>query len=172
MNSNEMKIRGELERDVERDLEDEIKEGICQLALRLHRLYKHQEERNTKDLSIDDHGTREDTRGTNTKALSEVNINIKMEGGTKIEIKEIKKEARRSRFNKVSSNVKRMITTRPPKFDWTQSLRSGPTPVTGYNKIDTSKKQIKNIVNKNDQHNVKASKVMGKKNTRGLKFGS
>ncbi|KAG5609124.1 hypothetical protein H5410_020405 [Solanum commersonii] len=108
MNSIEMKIRGELERDVERDLEDEIKEGICQLALRLHRLYKHQEERNTRK-SIDDHGT-------NTKALSEVNINIKMEGGKKIEIKETKKEARRPISNKALNNMQRMVSTRPPKF--------------------------------------------------------
>ncbi|XP_015072880.1 uncharacterized protein LOC107017120 [Solanum pennellii] len=168
MNSIEMKIREELERDVERDLEDEIKEGICQLALRLHRLYKHQEENNTKK-SIDDHGTRDITRGTNTKALSEVNINIKMEGGTKIEIKETKKEAHRPRSNKVSSNVERMVSTRPPKFDWTQSLRSGQTPITGYDKIDTSRKQVKNIISKNGQQNVKVIKSVGKKSTRGLK---
>ncbi|XP_004236705.1 uncharacterized protein [Solanum lycopersicum] len=170
MNSIEMKIRGELERDVERDLEDEIKEGICQLALRLHRLYKHQEENNTKkSLSIDDHGTRDITRGTTTKALSEVNINIKMEGGTKIEIKETKKEAHRPRSNKVSSNMEGMVSTRLPKFDWTQSLRSGQTPITGYDKIDTSRKQIKNISSKNGQQNVKVIKSVGGKSTRGLK---
>ncbi|KAG5609129.1 hypothetical protein H5410_020410 [Solanum commersonii] len=165
MNSIEMKIRGELERDVERDLEDEIKEGICQLALRLHRLYKHQEERNTRK-SIDDHGTRDNTRGTNTKALSEVNINIKMEGGTKIEIKETKKEARRPISNKALNNMQRMVSTRPPKFDWTQSLRSGQTHITGYDKIDTSRKQV---TNKNGQQNVKFIKSVGKKSTRGLK---
>ncbi|KAL3370395.1 hypothetical protein AABB24_007436 [Solanum stoloniferum] len=166
MNSIEMKIRGELERDVERDLEDEIKEGICQLALRLHRLYKHQEERNTRK-SIDDHGTRDKTRGTNTKALSEVNINIKMEGGTKIEIKETKKEARRPISNKALNNMQRMVSsTRPPKFDWTQSLRSGQTHITGYDKIDTSRKQV---TNKNGQQNVKFIESAGKKSTRGLK---
>ncbi|MCD7463193.1 hypothetical protein HAX54_050140 [Datura stramonium] len=166
MNAEEMKIRGELEKDVERDLEDEIKEGICQLALRLHRLYKHQEERNTKK-SIDDPGTRDGARGTNTKALSEVNINIKMEGGTKIEIKEIKKEARRpSSKAPAASNVERMVSsTRSPKFDWTQSLRSsGPTPVTGYNKIDRFRNQAKNIANKNGQ-----LENMEKKSTRRLK---
>ncbi|XP_060185823.1 uncharacterized protein LOC132615272 [Lycium barbarum] len=155
MNTDEMKIRGELERDVERDLEDEIKEGICQLALRLHRLYKYQEERNTKK-SVDDIRT----KVKNTKALSEVNINIKMEGGTKIEIKEIKKEARRS--SKASSNAQRMVT-RPPKFDWTQSLRSGPTPITGYNKIDNFRNRAKSIVNKSGQQNV------GKQSARVLK---
>ncbi|XP_055802521.1 uncharacterized protein LOC129871591 [Solanum dulcamara] len=161
MNSNEMKIRGELEMDVERDLEDEIKEGMCRLALRLHRLYKHQEERNTKN-SIDDHGTRDNTRGTNTKALSEVNINIKMEGGTKIEIKEIKKEARHRSSYKASSKVQRMVSTRPPKFDWTQSLRSGSTPVTGYDKIDTFRKKV-------GQQNVKVVESTEKKSTKGLK---
>ncbi|KAM3338564.1 hypothetical protein P3S68_030650 [Capsicum galapagoense] len=167
MNSNEMKIRGELERDVERDLEDEIKEGICQLALRLHRLYKHQEERNNTKKAIDDHGTRDNARGTSAKTLSEVNINIKMEGGTKIEIKEIKKEARRRSF-KVSSNVQRMVNTRPPKFDWTQSLRSGPTPVTGYNKIDNSRNRTKSTV-KSGQQNVKNSESVGTKSSNCLK---
>ncbi|KAJ8562578.1 hypothetical protein K7X08_031030 [Anisodus acutangulus] len=165
MNTDEMKIRGELEKDVERDLEDEIKEGICQLALRLHRLYKHQEERNTQK-SIDNLGTKDGMQGTNTKALSEVNINIKMEGGTKIEIKEIKKEARRS--SKASSNVQRMVT-RPSKFDWTQSLRSGPTPVTGYHKIDNFRNRAKSIVNKSGQQNVKVVDNVGEISTRGLK---
>ncbi|XP_009801508.1 uncharacterized protein [Nicotiana sylvestris] len=169
MNTNEMKIRGELERDVERDLEDEIKEGICQLALRLHRLYLHQEERNTKK-SANDLGATDGTHGTNTKALSEVNINIKMEGGTKIEIKEIKKKARRSssnlRSSKAASNV---MFTRPPKFDWTQSLRSEPTSVTGYTKIDSSRNRAKSIVNKNGQRKVKVVKDVEEKSARSLK---
>ncbi|XP_009599324.1 uncharacterized protein [Nicotiana tomentosiformis] len=171
MNTNEMKIRGELERDVERDLEDEIKEGICQLALRLHRLYLHQEERNTKK-SANDIGATDGTHGTNTKALSEVNINIKMEGGTKIEIKEIKKKARRSssnlRSSKVANNMQKM-NIRQPKFNWTQSLRSGPTPITGYTKIDSSSNRVKNIVNKSGQQNVKVAKVVGGKSLRSSK---
>nr|GMC62371.1 uncharacterized protein LOC109180280 [Ipomoea batatas] len=104
----EKKIWGELERDVERELEEEIKDGICKLALRLHRLYH------------------------DSKTLSEVSINIRMEGGTKIEIK---KEARRS-----SSSTRRGGAAPPPppprgqKFDWTNTLRSGPSHnPTGYN---------------------------------------
>ncbi|OIS99097.1 PREDICTED: uncharacterized protein LOC109231757 [Nicotiana attenuata] len=169
MNTNEMKIRGELERDVERDLEDEIKEGICQLALRLHRLYLHQEERNTKK-SANDLGATDGTHGTNTKPLSEVNINIKMEGGTKIEIKEIKKKARRSSSNlrspKAASNV---MFTRPPKFDWTQSLRSGSTPATSYTKIHSSRNRAKSMVNKSGQQNIKVIKDVGEKSTRNVK---
>ncbi|XP_019185317.1 PREDICTED: uncharacterized protein LOC109180280 [Ipomoea nil] len=124
----EKKIWGELERDVERELEEEIKDGICKLALRLHRLYSDRKERNNNN-----NGANSD----DSKTLSEVSINIRMEGGTKIEIKEIKKEARRS------STRRGAITVAPPppppprgqKFDWPNTLRSGPSHhPTGYNK--------------------------------------
>ena len=45
MSAEELKIRKELEMDVERDLEAEIKDGIYHLALRLHRLYQHQKKK-------------------------------------------------------------------------------------------------------------------------------
>ncbi|XVF59083.1 hypothetical protein PTKIN_Ptkin07bG0246300 [Pterospermum kingtungense] len=85
MSEEEWKIRGELESDIERDLEEEIKDGIYHLALRLHRLYQHRRERNALDIS-------ESGDHKKDKALSQVIISIKMEGGTKIEIKETKKE--------------------------------------------------------------------------------
>ncbi|KAL0396517.1 UNVERIFIED_CONTAM: hypothetical protein Scaly_0100100 [Sesamum calycinum] len=44
MSVEELKIREELERDVEKGLEEEIKDGIYRLALRLHRLYQHQKD--------------------------------------------------------------------------------------------------------------------------------
>ncbi|KAI9165594.1 hypothetical protein LWI28_017095 [Acer negundo] len=78
MSEEELKIRGELESEIESNLEEEIKDGIYHLALRLHRLYQNHKERNAKQAN---------------KTISEVNISIKMEGGTKIEIKEMKKEA-------------------------------------------------------------------------------
>nr|GME19390.1 uncharacterized protein LOC109180280 [Ipomoea batatas] len=111
MSSNEeKKIWGELERDVERDLEEEIKDGICKLALRLHRLYH------------------------DSKTLSEVSINIRMEGGTKIEIKEIKKEAHRSSSSTRRGGAPPPLPPRGQKFDWTNTLRSGPShSPTGYN---------------------------------------
>ncbi|KAG8373423.1 hypothetical protein BUALT_Bualt11G0022700 [Buddleja alternifolia] len=73
MSSEELKIREELEIEVERNLEEEIKKGICHLALKLHKLYKHQNDQ--------------------SRLITEVNINMKMEGGTIIRIREIKKRA-------------------------------------------------------------------------------
>ncbi|KAL3524875.1 hypothetical protein ACH5RR_013247 [Cinchona calisaya] len=126
MSSEELKIRGELEKDVERELEEEIKERICHLAFRLQRLYQQQKERNiANELTTYQQGT------TNNKILYEVNINIKMEGGTKIEIKEIKKQLRENRIrNPKTESVRRLVASAPSsakKFDWANSLRSGPS---------------------------------------------
>lgn len=102
--------------DVERDLEEEIKDGLCHLALRLHRLYQHQKERSASNL-----------------AFCEVNINIQMEGGTKIEIKETKKPAPAEkekgfppRPSSRSGNMKPVmkVGANIKKFDWAKSLRS------------------------------------------------
>lgn len=111
----ELKIRGELEMDIERDLEEEIKEEIYHLALRLHRLYHHQKERNG-----------ETQMNERRRTLSEVNINIKMEGGTKIEIKEIKREAREKGMSRLKNT--RGVHVDDQKFDWTKSLRGGSGP--------------------------------------------
>nr|GMC57219.1 uncharacterized protein LOC109180280 [Ipomoea batatas] len=142
----EKKIWGELERDVERELEEEIKDGICKLALRLHRLYRDQKERNNNNNENNNAANSDDSK----KTLSEVSINIRMEGGTKIEIKEIKKEARRS-----SSSTRRGGAPLPPprgqKFDWTNTLRSGPSHnPTGYNataSIQRKKKKNLGLIN-------------------------
>ncbi|XP_050207013.1 uncharacterized protein LOC126656478 [Mercurialis annua] len=102
MSEKEVEIRGELEMDIERDLEQEIKDGIYHLALRLHRLHHHQEKRN--------------------KIVSEVNISIKMEGGTKIEIKETKKELN-PHDHQEKAKAGRPRTAKSDKFDWEKSLR-------------------------------------------------
>ncbi|XP_027180133.1 uncharacterized protein LOC113778829 [Coffea eugenioides] len=128
MSAEELKIRGELEMDVERELEEEIKEGICHLAFRLQRLYQQQKERNAKELSK--LGIKGHQQGNaSSKILSEVNINIRMEGGTKIEIKEIKKQPGGNRMStlKSESTVRggiRPATDSAKKFDWAKSLRS------------------------------------------------
>lgn len=113
----ELKIRNELEMEVEKDLEEEIKDGLRHLALRLHRLYQHQKERSASKL-----------------AFCEVNINIQMEGGTKIEIKETKKPAlserekglppRPSSRSSGTMNPVTKVGTNTKKFDWAKSLRS------------------------------------------------
>ncbi|KAK3007687.1 hypothetical protein RJ639_013727 [Escallonia herrerae] len=129
MSAEELLIRGELEMDVERDLEEEIKDGIYHLVLRLHRLFLHQKERNGRKLLEQDAGNQQRAKG---KTLTEVNINIRMEGGTKIEIKEIKKEAMengRPRSSR-SANLQSMIVPNAKKFDWAKTLRSGPSPTT------------------------------------------
>ncbi|KAK3211203.1 hypothetical protein Dsin_015909 [Dipteronia sinensis] len=119
MSEEELKIRSELESEIESNLEEEIKDGIYHLALRLHRLYQNQKERNSKQVN---------------KTISEVNISIKMEGGTKIEIKEMKKEAapddKVRPWTSKSENIPRamVLVSNYKKFDWAKSLRSGKGP--------------------------------------------
>ncbi|XP_051143928.1 uncharacterized protein LOC127260260 [Andrographis paniculata] len=110
----ELKIKDELELKVEEDLEEEIKDGIYSLALKLHRLYQHKKKRAMK---LDDP----------KKQVSEVNINIKMQGGTTIEIKEMKRgggEGRSCLSPIPTQNPNPPPTHRPIKFDWSRSLRS------------------------------------------------
>lgn len=110
----ELKIRKELESEIEGELEEEIKDEIFGLAIRLHRLYQHQKER---------------TLGCN-KMFSEVNICIKMEGGTKIEIKEMKK-MKKNADRRVNVMKPMLVSScidkndKKKKFNWAESLRSG-----------------------------------------------
>lgn len=111
MSVEEMKIRGELEMDIERDLEEEIKDDIYHLALRLHRLYQHQMERSTREIK--------------GKMLTEVNVIIRMEGGTKIEVKETRKEipersGTRASATRVTGGIRVPDAT---NLDWAKSLR-------------------------------------------------
>ncbi|BBH05751.1 hypothetical protein Prudu_017235 [Prunus dulcis] len=129
----ELKIRSEVERDIERDLEEEIKDGICHLALRLHRLYQHQKERRSSSAAA--LAARDERKME--KAFCEVNINIKMEGGTKIEIKETKKPAPPDQkvpnwSGSRSENYAQPFVKMPrnsKKFDWAKTLRSNVGPV-------------------------------------------
>ncbi|XP_028769384.1 uncharacterized protein LOC114726832 [Neltuma alba] len=131
----ELKIRSELEMEVERDLEEEIKDGICNLSLRLHRLYQRQKERQMKEGSDEDN---------TTKALSEVNISIKMEGKTKVEIKETKKEAtgkghHRRSWSHRSEDMKLLVSrSNGGKVDWKKSLRAGSGNTVSVNKRNGS----------------------------------
>lgn len=117
-----MKIRGELEMEIERDLEEEIKDGIYLLALRLHRLYQQQKERNARESLLDNESV-----GRKKKILSEVNIIIRMDGGTKIEIKETKKEAPARRRTQASATQVTLGMPAPADigegYGWTKSLR-------------------------------------------------
>jgi hypothetical protein len=140
MSEKELKIRNELEIDIERDLEEEIKDGIYHHALRLHRLYQQQKERNAKKV-VPGFETRSQQRSNNTTLL-EVNISIRMEGGTKIEIKETKKEApdhekgpraRTSRSEKMQAPP--VPTTK--KFDWVKTLRSNAGPAVSLHQAKT-----------------------------------
>lgn len=121
--------------DIERELEEEIKDGIYHLALRLHRLYQHRKERSNK---------------SQVETLSEVNINIRMEGGTKVEIKEVTKKDQavpqklvRPRSSRSSENSKSVQFMRSKKqFDWVNSLRSDSGPVIVHKKIHGSQASL------------------------------
>lgn len=112
MSEEELRIREELECEIERDLEEEIKDGIYHYALRLHRLYQHKMERHAITGKC--------------KTLYEVNICIRMEGGIKIEIKETTKKEAPEKGQLTSA---RSLNAHPfnanKKFDWARSLRSG-----------------------------------------------
>ncbi|ESQ53268.1 hypothetical protein EUTSA_v10026515mg [Eutrema salsugineum] len=82
LSKEEERIRDELEMEIERNLEGEFKDGIYNLALKLRRLY---EQRREREESLD-------ASMRKSKRVLEVNISIKMEGDTKIEITERKKE--------------------------------------------------------------------------------
>ncbi|KAJ8771202.1 hypothetical protein K2173_025955 [Erythroxylum novogranatense] len=121
----ELKIRGELEMDIERDMEQEIKDGIYQLAIRLQHLYQRQQkERNAREVSKS--GAPKERKNKTT--LSEVNITIRLDGGTKIEIKESKKEIPETGRLKTQKhdNFHGLLSRRTNKFDWAKSLRSDP----------------------------------------------
>lgn len=133
MSVEELKIRRELEIDVERELEAELKDEIYRLGLKLHRLYQQQTERKL--------AREKNQKGVKkNKALSELNINIKMEGGTKIEIKETRKGAcenyahkpdvnitpdKMSNNSKLSEEKCTRRNSSDKKFDWTKTLRTG-----------------------------------------------
>ncbi|XP_068643994.1 uncharacterized protein [Aristolochia californica] len=106
LSDEERKIRIELETKIEKGLEEELKQGICHLALRLHSLYQNQE-------------------GNRKNAFTELNVTVRMEGESKIEIFEIKK-----------GNCGKLRTLSPVAahklpfaggFSWAKTLRSHST---------------------------------------------
>lgn len=97
MSKEEERIRDELEMEIERNLEGEFKDGIYNLALKLRRLY---EQRREREKTLDDSMRK-------TKRVLEVNISIKMEGDTKIEITESKKEVDNEKTKKAENLDKR-----------------------------------------------------------------
>ncbi|KAL5714324.1 hypothetical protein ACHQM5_016303 [Ranunculus cassubicifolius] len=109
ISNEELKIRRELEIEIENNLEEEIKQGIWDLALRLHRLYQHKKERIARELST----YRFDDRNTIFRGM---HIMIRVEGGSKVEIKEIEKEKRQ--LPKIS------LLKAGREIDWVRSLRS------------------------------------------------
>ncbi|KAL1190367.1 hypothetical protein V5N11_016750 [Cardamine amara subsp. amara] len=97
LSKEEERIRDELEMEIERNLEGEFKDGIYNLALKLRRLYEQRREREESlDVSM-----------RKSKRVLEVNISIKMEGDTKIEITERKKEADNDKTKKTEDLDKR-----------------------------------------------------------------
>lgn len=141
MSAEELKIRRELEMDVEKELAAEIKDEICNLSLRLIQLYQQQEERENKEFAqIGKHIQVADTKN---KALSEVNINIRMQGGTEVEIEEAKKTVRKTspkpklsalKSSKLSeeNTRRRVVSDSRKKFDWVKTLRSGTSSVASH----------------------------------------
>ncbi|MED6219655.1 hypothetical protein PIB30_037801 [Stylosanthes scabra] len=129
ISAEELKIRSELEMEIEKHLEDEIKESIYRLALRLRRIYKQRKERNNaNDNNIISYNN------NNDGAFCGVNIWVRiMEGGrrtTKVEIKDVAKRVvcPKSNNNYRQNNVVKEVNgfgARNKKFDWVNTLREG-----------------------------------------------
>ncbi|KAK9136132.1 hypothetical protein Syun_015462 [Stephania yunnanensis] len=171
ISNEEAKIREELEDDIERDLEAEIKDQICLLALRLHRLYQHQRERILRELLKSG-----DQLSSKDNLFSEMNIRIKMEGGSEIEISETKKvtnTASESKSTKAlqSSNNKstcsEILHKHGKEFNWVKTLRSEKSASNKKNE-PTSKRSTKfsNCVPDVPSHD--AEHVTRKNNVRGV----
>lgn len=123
MSLDELKIRKELELEIEKNLEEEILEGIHSLAMRLHGLYQHSRE----TLS---HHQNKQTKSRKV-FFSEININIKIEdAGVTVRVKKIKKPGlpglpiHTRKVQNVRGKTTKLPSSRTTKFDWTQSLRS------------------------------------------------
>lgn len=104
--------------------------------------------------------------GTKNKTFSELNINIKMDGGTKIEIKEVKKEAHqgdqrpKSAASRPDINVQKMTGPDTKEFNWAKTLRSRPGPVFVKRKNESSH-QAKVLNHGSNVHeNAKLNKVI------------
>ncbi|KAL2531315.1 hypothetical protein Adt_04666 [Abeliophyllum distichum] len=155
MSIEESKIRNELEMDVERDMEEEIKDGIYHLALRLHRLYQHQKERHVNTVS-NPKSAAKNLQGSARKMLSEVNISIKMEGGTTIQIKEIKKQAniqeKTPPMSATSANSK--------TFDWVKTLRAKPPSIKSTKTESKTSRMKPENVGKNNISNAPRQRKM------------
>lgn len=150
MSLEELRIRGELEKDIERELEKEIKDGICGLALKLHRLYHHQKKMERKNHVF-----------SHQEVISIIINIVRTEGHdheTRIEVKEIKKNIQEKtaaagggRGSLVHHQKK--IAPKSKKFDWTKSLRSSNSLHVDIRGCKTQGKKStgKNMVNKADK---------------------
>ncbi|KAG9450774.1 hypothetical protein H6P81_010739 [Aristolochia fimbriata] len=107
LSDEERRIRIELESEIEMGLEEELKQGICHLALRLHTLYQHQKERSKKN------------------TFTELNIAIRMEGESNIEVHEIK----RGNYDKLRTLSPGPALNQPSSrsLNWAKTLRSSST---------------------------------------------
>ncbi|CAK8537156.1 unnamed protein product [Lathyrus sativus] len=135
ISAEELKIRSELAKKIEKDLEEEIKEGIYNLARRLNQIFQQRKEREAKEAAFDKVNNK-------TRALSKVIINIGIEGGTKIEIKEVNKEAKERRCDYRSKKCLKEVK----EIDWERSLRRGPSPVYVKESCVRSKQKDRNVM--------------------------
>ncbi|WVZ11907.1 hypothetical protein V8G54_016437 [Vigna mungo] len=154
ISAEELKIRSEVGMEIENELEKEIKEGIYHLALGLHRIYQERKERSAKEtFELDNNRAR---------ALTEVNISIRMEGRTEVEIREVKNVKKGGSYQRNSwpKNVKEV-----KKVDWVKTLRGGSSPVCGsrLSNVSSKSKGKKLSTEPNDLSNWKIHAGSGKK---------
>ncbi|CAL4924686.1 unnamed protein product [Urochloa decumbens] len=90
VSTEELRIRDNLEADVEDELEREIIDNMCRLAHHLQRLYQH---RHTRQLAGSDTDYQFSTPHAENKILSEINIRLKLDAVCRINITKIENDA-------------------------------------------------------------------------------
>ncbi|XP_062205479.1 uncharacterized protein LOC133907444 [Phragmites australis] len=85
----ELRIRDDLEAEIEEDLEHEIIDNMCRLARHLQRLYQHKDRRELTGSATDYQFALSHTENT---VVSEMNIRIKLDGQCRMDITKIGKD--------------------------------------------------------------------------------
>ncbi|KAI3990022.1 hypothetical protein MKX01_033486 [Papaver californicum] len=150
MSKEEMEIRIELEREIEDDLQQEIENGMHNLALRLHQLYKHRRERNISPFG----GSKIKIAKFSNSGMS---IRINTEEEPIINVKEIKNrnlsKVPRSKNSCEDQKIKQFHNRNMKNFDWVNTLRSSPSKAR--NDFISSPSIVKNVRKERNKYNGK-----------------
>lgn len=142
MSKEERRIRTQLDADIEKTLEEELKDGLCRLALNLHKLY-----RNSTQM---DEQSRPHVKGiapsveTNNGAATVVKMTItdlRVEGGCSLQINKPKSKVKVQSLHNPFSQAPNTSSIRDISVhvDWKKTLRSGTCSVSTIGKKEATR---------------------------------